>query len=302
MIKNIILNRNMLLVMAIVLGLFLPQFAQFIAPYTFWFLALVMLFSLTGLSAKSLFPLKSVIKPMLAGVFLNHILFGAIVLGVAALFFDSSSSLFIGFVIIAATPPGVAIIPFTVKLDGNLNNSIIGTFAAFMASVFLAPIIIEAFAGGAGVDSIELLKVMLLLIVIPFILSRFLRNKKVLPIVEKSRGNIIDIGFSLIIYSSIGVNNEVFFSNYDILMQITLVLIIAMFIVSGALGFLLKNKQDSKSIISTRLLYSIKSSGFAVVTAMELFGSDAAVPATVMSILVLIYFFALLIEQKLFFK
>jgi len=235
---------------------------------------------------------------MLVGIFLNHILFGAILLGLAALFFGYGSPLFIGFVIIAATPPGVAIIPFSVKLNGDLNIAIIGTFSAFMASVFLAPIIIEAFAGSVGVNPMELLKVMLLLIVLPFLASRLLRNEKVLPWVEKSRGNIIDIGFSLIIYSSIGVNNHVFFSNFDELMVIAVVLLITMFLVSGLLGLFLKSKYDEKIVVSTRLLYSIKSSGFAVVTAMELFGGDAAVPATVMSILVLVYFFSLLIEQK----
>ena len=300
MIKNIILNRNMLLVMAIVLGLFLPKYSLILAPYTFWLLALVMLFSLSGLSAKSLFPIRSVIKPMLMGVLLNHIIFGIVVLAAALLFFDYGSPIFIGFVIIAATPPGVAIIPFTVKLNGDLNKAIIGTFSAFMASVFLAPLIIETFAGNEGVNPMELLKVMLLLIVLPFAASRLLRMKKILPTVEKTRGSIIDIGFSLIIYASIGVNNHVFFSDFDVLLKIIIVLFIAMFVVSLLLKFILKSKYPSGYIVSTRLLYSIKSSGFAVVTAMELFGGDAAIPATVMSILVLVYFFSLLLEQRIF--
>ena len=302
MIKNIILNRNMLLVMAIVLGLFLPKYSLILAPYTFWLLALVMLFSLSGLSAKSLFPIRSVIKPMLMGVLLNHIIFGIVVLAAALLFFDYGSPIFIGFVIIAATPPGVAIIPFTVKLNGDLNKAIIGTFSAFMASVFLAPLIIETFAGNEGVNPMELLKVMLLLIVLPFAASRLLRMKKILPTVEKTRGSIIDIGFSLIIYASIGVNNHVFFSDFDVLLKIIIVLFIAMFVVSLLLKFILKSKYPSDYIVSTRLLYSIKSSGFAVVTAMELFGGDAAIPATVMSILVLVYFFSLLLEQRIFQK
>ena len=171
--RLMIFDRNLLLMLAIIGGIFFPQLSSDIAPYTFWFLAIVMMFSLSGLSVKSLLPIKTVIKPMLMGVFLNHILFGIILLTIAALFFDVSSPIFIGFVVIAATPPGVAIIPFAVKLKANLNNAIIGTFSAFMASVILAPIIIELFAGNAGVDSLELFKVMVLLIVVPFFLSRF---------------------------------------------------------------------------------------------------------------------------------
>lgn len=299
MIKKVFLNRNLLLVLAIVGGIFFPGMSSIIAPYTFWFLAFVMAFSLTGLAGKSLFPLKSVVKPMLVGVLLNHILFGGIVLGLAALFFDVNSIEFIGFVLIAATPPGVAIIPFTVKLEGNLNNAIIGTFAAFLASIFIAPVVIDFFASSANIDPFDLLKVMFVLIILPFIASRFLRNKKVLPTVEKTRGSIIDIGFSLIIYASIGINNQVFFSNFDVLVQIALVLFISMFVSGGIMGVVLGNKFSYKDIVTARLMFTIKSSGFAVVTAMELFGKKAAVPATVMSVFVLLYFFSLLLEQNL---
>ncbi len=299
MIKKLVLNRNLLLVLAIVGGIFFPGMSATIAPYTFWFLALVMAFSLTGLAGKSLFPLKTVVKPMLVGVFLNHILFGALVLGLAAIFFDVNSSVFIGFVLIAATPPGVAIIPFTVKLNGNLNNAIIGTFAAFLASIFIAPIVIEAFASSANINSFDLLKVMFVLIVLPFIASRFLRNEKILPTIEKTRGSVIDIGFALIIYASIGINNQVFFSNFDVLVQIALVLFISMFVSGGVMGIVLGNKFSYKDVVTTRLMFTIKSSGFAVVTAMELFGEKAAVPATVMSVFVLLYFFSLLLEQNL---
>ena len=72
-----------------------------------------------------------------------------------------------------------------------------------------------------------------------------------------------------------------------------------MFVSSGILGIVLGRKFSYKDIVTTRLMFTIKSSGFAVVTAMELFGDDAAVPATVMSVFVLLYFFSLLLEQNL---
>jgi BASS family bile acid:Na+ symporter len=299
MIRKILLDRNMMLVMAVLGGIFFPQLAGFLAPFTFWFLALVMLFSLSGLSFSSLLPLRTVIKPMLIGVFLNHIIFGILILLIAYLIFGFESELFIGFVIIAATPPGVAIIPFTVKLKGNLNYSIIGTFAAFLASVVFTPIIIGSFAAGAGVSPQELLRVMFWLIIVPFALSRILRHKAILPKVEKARGLVIDIGFSLIIYASVGINNHVFFSDFDVLFKVLSVLFLVMFIGSGLIKLLFSKQKSNEDIISTRLLFSIKSSGFAVVTAMSLFSGKTAVPATVMSVLVLVFFLSLVVENKI---
>ena len=65
MIKKIVLNRNLLLVLAIIGGIFFPGMSATIAPFTFLFLAFVMVFSLTGLAGKSLLPLKNVVKPCL---------------------------------------------------------------------------------------------------------------------------------------------------------------------------------------------------------------------------------------------
>ncbi len=296
---KIIKSKNTLLVLSVLGGIFLPQFSHTLAPFTFWFLAIVMTFSLSGLSFRSLFPIKTVIKPMLIGILLNYLIFGVLILIVASLFFDVKSDLFIGFVIIAATPPGVAIIPFSVKLNGDLNYSIVGVFGAFLASIFLTPAIIEFFVGNGSVDSMQLFKIMMLLIVLPFGISRLLRQKQFLKTVEKTRGQVIDIGFALIIYASIGINNHVFFNDFYLLFKINLVFFIVMFFGSYVFKFIIKNKVSPAKAISTRLLFAIKSSGFAVVTAMELFGDRVAIPATVMSVLVLVYLFALIFESSM---
>ena len=297
MIKRIVSDRNILLVLAVIFGIFLPDLSIYLKSSTFWILAIVMTFSLSGISSKSLFPLKTVIVPMLKGVLLNHFVYGVVMISFAYLFKDNYS-LFVGFIILAATPPGVAIIPFTAKMSGNLNYSILGTFGAFMASIFLAPIIIEVFAGSSEVSSFELFKVMLMLIVTPFLLSRLLLLKPIIKPVEKHRGKIIDIGFALIIYTSIGINNQVFFNDFPTLIKVISVLFAVMFIGSFILKQVLKNKLSKPDLISTQLLYSVKSSGFSVVTAIQLFGNKSAIPATVLSVMTLVYLLFLIFSNS----
>ena len=296
MLKKIISNRNMLLVAAVLLGIFLPKFAPILKHYTMVILAIVMTMSLTAISLKSLTPIKSIIKPFFKGILLNHIIFGFFI-GIASLFFIDDKELFYGFIIIIATPPGVAIIPFTSKLNGNMQLASVGTFGAFFASIILAPLIL-AFLGESVVSPTAILKLMLLLIALPFAISRLLSIKQLLPLAQKTRGYFIDIGFSLIIYISVGLNSHVFFSNLPLVLSIFLVFFVIMYLITKSYGHIVRNKLPKEDIISQQLLFSIKSSGFAVVTAIDLFGVRAAIPATIMSVAVLIYLLYLLFSQK----
>ncbi len=293
MFKKIVTDRNMLLVIALVLGILVPNYALLLKPYITILLAIVMSLSLSGLALKMLTPIKYTLKPLVMGVFLNHILFGVFIF-LGSLFFYHDKEIFYGMIVIAATPPGVAIIPFTVKLKGDILNSIIGTFGAFIASVILAPLILS-FVGDTDISPISIIKLMGYLIVIPFIVSRLLRLRMVLPIVEKSRGAIIDVGFAFIIYVSVGINSHVFNSDILLLSKIAIALLFVMVIVASIYSFIFNRKKEYPQRISQKLLFGIKSSGFAVVTSLDLFGDRAAIPATVMSVLVLLYLLSLIV-------
>lgn len=80
---KIILNRNFILVLAVVLGLLVGDWASVLKGYTFYILAVVMTFSTTGISTKAMFPLKEMILPMLMGSFLNYIVFGSVIIGLS---------------------------------------------------------------------------------------------------------------------------------------------------------------------------------------------------------------------------
>jgi len=293
MIKKIFLNRNILLVLAILLGIFIPGYSLLLKDYILIILAIVMTASLSAISLKALLPIKKVIKPMLVGIFLNHFVFGFFIIIVAYLY-TYNTNLFYGFIVIAATPPGVAIIPFTYKLKGNLDYSIIGTFGAFLSSIIFAPLLIYLFIGDTGVSPIEILKIMLLLIILPFLLSRFLLIKNVKPLAIAHRGRIIDYGFTLIIYTSVGLNSDVFYDDFMLLISILFVFIIIMFGIGKIIGRILPKSNSQEDILSKKLLFAIKSSGFAVVTAIDTFGVEAAIPATIMSIVVVLYLLSLI--------
>lgn len=296
---KVLLNRNFILVLAVILGLLIGQYASFFKSYTFYVLAVVMTFSTTGISTKAMFPLKEMIKPMIIGSLLNYVVFGAVIIGLSY-WLMPTPELFLGFVVIASTPPGVAVIPFSHILEGDLKYAIVGTLGAFLSSIFFAPLIVGLFSNiDGGIDPMNLFVAMIQLVLVPLLISRLLLWKPIKPTVEKVRGRIVDWGFALIIFTAVGLNRQVFFSNFEVLLLVSLVLIL------GTFGLGLIFEQLCRKIgvkapvaITQNLLVTIKSSGFAVVTALTLFGEEAAIPSAVLAVVVLAYLLFLSIRKE----
>ncbi|HYX09069.1 MAG TPA: hypothetical protein VE912_20215 [Bacteroidales bacterium] len=287
--KKLFLNRNFILIMAVVLGLAVGDWAVYLKKITFYVLAVVMTFSTTGISTRSLFPLKKIVKPFLTGILLNYFVFGTVCITAAWLLMPDKE-LFYGFVVIAATPPGVAIIPFSGILKGDLKYSIIGVLGAFLASVILAPLMVGIFAGSDNVNTLHLFFLMLWLIIVPMLVSRLLLYKKIFPAVSKIRGKVVDWGFAIIIYTAVGLNRDVFFSDFRILLLSSLVLFISVFLLGTIYEVTAKKILHNQQIImSQTLLVTVKSSGVSVVMALSLFGTTAAIPSAIMAVFVLLY-------------
>lgn len=287
--KRIALNRNAILVFAVMLGLIAGDTASLLKEYTFLALAVTMAFSMTGISLEYLRNPLSLTKPMLMGVLLNYGLFTIILLPLAW-WIMPSRNLFYGFVVIAAAPPGVAIIPFSYILKGRVEYAIIGVTGAFLASIVIAPLLVNLFASSQGVKPYDLFKMMLQLVVIPMIVSRILLYKPIFKYIEPIRGKVVDWGFAILIIVAVGVNRQVFFTDPILLMKVSFVLFIATFGLGLGFDAVAKLFKVERSLrVTQTMLIAIKSSGFSVFTALALFGKEAAIPSAVMAVMVLLY-------------
>jgi len=299
LILKIILNRNFILVFAVIMGISLGDYANYIKEYTIYILAITMVFSTTGIDSKALLPIKKLFKPMLIGTVLNYFVFGTIVL-LLAWFLMPTKALFMGFVVIVAAPPGVAVIPFSGILKGDIEYSILGVFGAFLASIVIAPLLIQVFSSGAEISAWSLFILMIKLVLVPLVVSRLLLFKPVFKYVAKVRGKVVDWGFAIIIFTAVGMNRDVFFSDPLILMLSSIVLLSATFGL-GTMYELFSKKTGIKydRSITQVLLLTIKSSGFSVVTAMTLFGKEAAIPSAILAVIVLLYLLYLSIRLEI---
>ena len=282
-------NRNVIFGLAVGLGLALPHPAQWTAPAMMPALALVMTLATIHVPNSYFRDPRAILAPSLAGIAMTYIVLGGVILTASALVVRDPN-LWIGFVLIAAVPPAVAVIPFTAILEGDISYTLSGTVASYLAALLVMPVMFIVLVGTAFADPYKLIRIMLLLIVLPLILSRLILYLGWAARIESFRGLLTDWGFFIVLYSMIGVNRDLIFSQPMTIAPVALVVLASTFglgaVVEKAGVFL---KKDPPRIVSLVLLGTLKNQGIAGGLAMALFEKEAALPSAVYSVFMIVY-------------
>lgn len=298
-IKSVLLNRNSVLVLAVITGLVLGDFAVHVKDYNIYILGITMTFAMTGLELRLLNSFKKVIQPFFMGAILNYLVFGSVLLPIAWLLMPTKE-LFYGFVVIVAAPPGVAIIPFSYILKGKVEYAIIAVTGAFVASIAVAPLLVGFFAKSEGIKPYDLFVTMIQLVIIPLFIAQVLRIKYIFPLIKVVRGKVVDWGFAFLIFVAVGMNRQVFFSNPSTLIVVVITIVLATFGLGAVFNIIAKKLKVPQPIrITQNMLTTIKSSGFSVFTALTLFGQEAAIPSAVLAVVVLLYLIYLSLKSNM---
>lgn len=282
-------NRNVIFGLAVGLGLALPQPARWTAPAMLPALALVMTLATIHVPNSYFRNPRAILAPSLAGVMMTYVVLGGVILTASTLVVRDPN-LWIGFVLIAAVPPAVAVIPFTAILEGDISYTLSGTVASYLAALLVMPVMFIVLVGTAFADPYKLIRIMLLLIVLPLILSRLILYLGLAGRIEPFRGLLTDWGFFIVLYSMIGVNRDLIFSQPMMIAPVALVVLASTFglgaVVEKAGVFL---KKGPPRIVSLVLLGTLKNQGIAGGLAIALFEKEAALPSAVYSVFMIVY-------------
>lgn len=288
--RQLFRNMGFILALAFILGLALPQGAPQTGPTVTPLLAVIMTLSITGVSPKIFLDFKRVSRPILISLLLNYAVLTFTLIGLAS-FLIQDYELWVGFVILAAVPPAVAVIPFTYRLDGDIEFSLVGTVASYLAAIFITPLIAISFVGTSLIPPGRLLLTLGELIAIPFGVAYLLRRTGLASRLEKYRGTIINWGFFVVVYTIVGLNQDAFLTQPLTLLPIALIAFVSTF----GLGYLVDRLarflgRDKPNRISLIFLVTRKNYGMAAAIALALFGPRGAIPAAVATVFAVSHF------------
>ncbi len=297
-IVRILKNRNFIFILAFTLGLSLGNIGNWIKHLTLPALAVVMIVSMTQISLKSFLPLKDLIKPILLSVLLNYFIFALVMLGIAR-FLIPQRELWIGFVIIAFAPPGVAIPPFVHIMGGDVKFSLIGVIGSYIAALIIIPLAGLILVGQSFIQPVRLVIVFAELIIVPLILSQIFIKTKIDRYILKFRGSIVNWGLFVVIFTVIALNRSVFFNEPKTLGKISLICFITVIGLGILYQFITRKLKINHSLSSCIvLLGTTKNAGFAAATALALFGDKASIPSAITSVFIILFLLYLSFSAK----
>lgn len=293
---DLLKNRNFILFLALVLGLLFGQGAQWTEKLVLPALAFVMMLSTISITGSLFHSLRTWLAPLLAGIAMNYGVLGSSILilnGLVVL----EEPLRIGFVVLAAVPPAVAVIPFTSFLEGDMEFSLIGTLSCYLGAFIITPLILFTLLGLSFGFQVRLFITLVELIIIPLILSRILLRTSVASRIATIKGTLTNWSFFLVIYTVVGLNQEIFFSRPLSLIPAAAITAATTFVLGYGIeriGRLLRI--DAKRVTSMVLLGTLKNTGFSAGLALTLFDKHTAIPSTIMNVFML--FYVILLDLK----
>jgi BASS family bile acid:Na+ symporter len=287
---NLLRNRNAILLLGLLCGLFLP----FAVPLTRHFilvgLGLTMTLSTMEIGNDAFRSPRRILVPALIGIALNYLLLGSIQIALSSMFIRNEA-IWTGLVLVAAVPPAIAIIPFSGILRGNPTLSLFGTVGAHLAALSITPLIAVGLLGAASFNPRKLLITLFFLIVVPLILSRLLIRPGIREWVTPLRGTITNWTFFFVFYTMVGLNRDFLLGKIGIVIPIAAILLTTTFV----LGFLIDRTGilfhlSPETRTSLVLLGTLKNQANAGGLALTFFSQEAALPAAISSIVMMAYF------------
>ena len=283
-------NRNVLLILSIVVALPAGQAAPWLEPLVLPALALVMTLALLEVSGASFRSARGLVLPVLAGLVLNFGINGGLVLGLSALM-APGEAIFTGFVLIAAAPPAVAVVPFTALLKGDRAFAFLGTIGCYLGALAITPLMAVGLLGTAFIHPLKIVWILAALIVLPLLVSRVLRRAGWVEYLEPMRGALTNLSFALITYTIVGLNRDLFLHDPVALLSPMVIALISTFGLGWAISGVARLLGLGREItISLVMLGTLKNAALAGGLALSLFNKQTAVPATVSSIFLIVYF------------
>jgi len=271
---QILESYTVMMLLGLVLGLLAGGLPAYTKEVSMASLAILMTLSLSNVRIGETRNREHLKHAALALV-VNYVLLTGLILAIGMLFSDD---LWPGWVLMAAAPSAVSIVPFTTVLGGQTSKALFSTAANYIVALGLMPVMTLLLMGSA-VSTMSLVYSLLLLIVLPMLASRVVLRANISKPANTSMMNLM---FALLIFAVAGSNRDAFLGEPLIVLAVSGACVVRTFGSGLATEFILRSSGVPKqSRISYVLFASYKNLGLTATLAIALFEPIVAVPATI---------------------
>ncbi len=238
-------------------------------------LILAMTFSLTEISFRGI-SMRTEARGIGLAFLATYGALGGLVLAFAEL--TQEADLRSGWVLMAAVPPAVGVVPITSFLRGNVRGALIADAVLYLLGLAMIPLVSVALLG-QSVPLGDLVLQTLLLIGVPMVLSRPLQRWSK---VHNTRTTAVSVSFFFLVLAIAGSARGVLLGRLDLVAGLSLFAVLRTFglglvVFAAALG--LRLSRNARIAAST--FVGFKNLGLTVVLASTVFGAVASLPAVV---------------------
>jgi bile acid:Na+ symporter, BASS family len=292
-------NRDVILALALGLGLTVGQYAVYTDQIVLPALALVMTLSVLGVPSSILRSPGAIFRPALAASICSFLLLGGLLVGLSRLLIQDQE-IITGFVILAAVPPAVAVIPFTGMLRGDQVFSLLGTVGSYLGALILTPLLALVFLGGGMVvHPLTIAVIVGELILLPLLVSWLLQWLGWAEKIEPFKGTVTNWSFFVITYTIVGLNRQLFLHQPLTLLPVVVIAVCSTFLWGEIIERLCRWRGLEQPLtISLVLLGTLKNYGLSGGLALALFSTQTSVPSAVSTIFMIIYIIWLNAKMK----
>jgi len=196
-----------------------------------------------------------------------------------------------GWVLMAAVPSAISVVPFTSVLGGDTRLSLAATVLLYLSALAVTPIL-TLWLAAQPVDVGLLVQALLLLVVLPLVVSRGLRKLRV----SRPQLHLVrNLSFFGLILVLTGANRDTIINDPVVAVGILGACALAVLLSVAVWGTLTRGLSLETGQRRSLLLFSsYKNNGLAGTLAFTLFGAQSALPPVMMGVFEIIWISALL--------
>jgi BASS family bile acid:Na+ symporter len=214
-------------------------------------------------------------KDAVLALLLNYGMLTAVILAMGMMF---TEKLWWGWILMAAAPSAISVVPFTSIAGGRTSKALFSTAVNYILALGLMPLITLVLIG-SSVSVVDLVVSLVLVIVLPMLLSRGIMR---MNLKKRDLSISMNLSFAVLIFAVAGANREAFYEEPWIVLAVSVASLVRTFGTGLGTEFILRARGIPKADRIPNVLFaSYKNLGLTATIAIALFEPIVAVPATI---------------------